>query len=75
MLCNLIILMGWFYCIPVFFVMSVELSSLRWGEIPGLFAFLHLSSVYMHLSLLTLLVSWKASVIPESPGYFYQYCI
>ena len=30
---------------------------------------------YSHLSLLTLLVSLKASVIPESPEYFNQYCI
>ena len=31
-------------------------------------SFIHLLCI--HLSLLTLLVSWEASVIPESPEYF-----
>ena len=31
-------------------------------------SFIHL--LYIHLSFLTLLVSWEASVIPESPEYF-----
>ena len=41
----LIILGRWLHCILIFFVMSVEFRSPRWGEISGSFAFLHSSSV------------------------------
>ena len=46
--------------IRIFFVMSVELRSPHW--------IIH--RLYIHLSLLTLLVSWEASVSPESPEHF-----
>ena len=42
----LVSLRQWFYCILSFFVMSVELWSPRWVEIPGSFSFLYSSSVY-----------------------------
>ena len=52
--------------------MSVELQLPRWGEIPVLsLSLIHLP--FIPLSLSTLLVSLKASAIPESPEYFNQY--
>ena len=68
----LIVLRRRFYCVLIFFVMSIELWSPRWAEIPGSFAFLYSSSV-IHLSFLTLLVSWEASLIPQSPEYFISF--
>ena len=65
----LIILRRWFYCIRIFFVMSVELRSSRWmRNLAHSLTFIH--RLYIHLSLLTLLVSWEASVSAESPEYF-----
>ena len=67
----LIILRRWFYCILIFFVMSVELRSPRWiGYLARSLSFIHRLYIHVHLRLLTLLVSWEASVSPESPEYF-----
>ena len=67
----LIILRRWFYCILIFFVMSVELRSPRWiGYLARSLSFIHRLYIHVHLSLLTLLVSWEASVSPKSPEYF-----
>ena len=67
----LIILRRWFYCIRIFFVMSVELRSPCWiGYLARSLSFIHRLYTCIHLSLLTLLVSWEASVSPESSEYF-----
>ena len=56
--------MFYFLC----YVCRIVITSLGRDTWVVLLSFIHL--LYMHLSLLTLLVSWEASVIPDSPEYF-----